>query len=724
MSTRRLTLAGLALSLTAGCLALASAPALALKTRLELPFAGFTALPFGSLDKPAGITIDQVTGNIYVEDSSGSSETLPSDDLKVWGPEGGAPVGGGPQELSGAGTPKGQFGFRGERTSPAIDNACYYQGIGGEACALADPSNGDIYVPVVRNEPGYPVVDKFRLNAAHEYEYLCQFTGYTNGGGVECLKNIPTQEAEQEVEFTAPRSAAVDRQGDLYIGEQRLGTIYEYNPAGEPVRSIASPLASEPQSIALDASGDIYVASGFPGVLVELKRSSFTGAVESEVEVAAACHTVTVDQATGHLFCTSGGEAAEYDQSGTLEARFALPETFGLAVNEALNYLFTSSIYGGIGRVDAFGLPIVLPVVTTEGASNIQVERATVAGSVNPEGLDATTRFEYGTSSSLGSSVVGSPSLVSGESAVPVTAELMGLEPHLTYYYRLAVTNSESSFHGATQTFATPAVKPVVASTSVSRVGPREALLSADIDAKNSATTYHFLFGASESYGLSIPAASGSAGASFGPRPVANSVVGLQPGVTYHFAVVATNSQGTVQSSDRTFTTLTPLLPLVQSGAAGEVAPNGVTLSGSVDPRGLPTSYEFDIGTDTTYGSRIFGQAGAGTEAETATLSVTGLAAGTLYHYRLVASNTYGTAYGADETFTTPAFPTALIASPLGAPLVPTPAFTAPSIAGAVTIDTTKAKRKAKVRKHKRRKRGTGKAHRAARFHGSGRNGR
>ena len=45
------------------------------------------------------------------------------------------------------------------------------------------------------------------------------------------------------------------------------------------------------------------------------------------------------------------------------------------------------------------------------------------------------------------------------------------------------------------------------------------------------------------------------------------------------------------------------------------------------------------------------------TKPQRSGLPLHGLAPATLYHYRLQATNTYGTTYGADETFTTPSLP-------------------------------------------------------------------
>jgi hypothetical protein len=134
------------------------------------------------------------------------------------------------------------------------------------------------------------------------------------------------------------------------------------------------------------------------------------------------------------------------------------------------------------------------------------------------------------------------------------------------------------------------------------------------------------------------------------------------------------------------------------------VSQNTATISGSVNPQGVPTSYEFDLGTDTTYGSHIFGEVGGGTEPVALSLGLQGLTAGTLYHYRLVATNAYGTVYGADRTFMTPGHPTSLIVGPVGAPLVPTPVFTAPSTSGVTTVQITPGKTRHKTRKRAKSK--------------------
>jgi hypothetical protein len=99
----------------------------------------------------------------------------------------------------------------------------------------------------------------------------------------------------------------------------------------------------------------------------------------------------------------------------------------------------------------------------------------------------------------------------------------------------------------------------------------------------------------------------------------------------------------------------TPAMPpTIATNPATNVANFSATLNGTVNPNGLPSAVHFDYGTTTSYGSSTASQTYQGT----ATLNVTGnlssLIAGATYHFRIVASNAAGTAYGADTTFVTP----------------------------------------------------------------------
>ncbi len=99
-----------------------------------------------------------------------------------------------------------------------------------------------------------------------------------------------------------------------------------------------------------------------------------------------------------------------------------------------------------------------------------------------------------------------------------------------------------------------------------------------------------------------------------------------------------------------------PQAPVVQTHAASEMSSSKATLKGTVNPGNIPTTYRFEYGTTTSYGTSIpvpDGNAGEGGSAVALSGAATGLSPGTTYHYRLVASNALGTVAGLDSSFTT-----------------------------------------------------------------------
>src|SRR5207248_6428799 len=130
---------------------------------------------------------------------------------------------------------------------------------------------------------------------------------------------------------------------------------------------------------------------------------------------------------------------------------------------------------------------------------------------------------------------------------------------------------------------------------------------------------------------------------------------GLEASTTFHFRIVATNGGGTTRGVDRTFTTLTATgPPVVITNPATFIASFSATLNGSVDPHGLSTAVHFEYGTTTSYGLNTPVQTKSGNIYQSVSADISGLAASTMFHFRIVATNSAGTTYGSDKTFTTP----------------------------------------------------------------------
>jgi hypothetical protein len=81
------------------------------------------------------------------------------------------------------------------------------------------------------------------------------------------------------------------------------------------------------------------------------------------------------------------------------------------------------------------------------------------------------------------------------------------------------------------------------------------ATLHGTVDPNGQATTYHFEYGTSTSYGRRVPALDVSVGSDLTSHAVSQSISGLEPNTTYHFRIVATNASGTTDGADMTFKT-------------------------------------------------------------------------------------------------------------------------------------------------------------------------
>jgi len=94
--------------------------------------------------------------------------------------------------------------------------------------------------------------------------------------------------------------------------------------------------------------------------------------------------------------------------------------------------------------------------------------------------------------------------------------------------------------------------------------------------------------------------------------------------------------------------------PVVSTGGASAVTDTSATLHGSVNPKNQATSYRFQYGTSTAYGSATASRTVSTMDntAHPVLAKLTGLTPRTTYHYRLVATNATGTTAGGDRTFT------------------------------------------------------------------------
>ena len=364
--------------------------------------------------------------------------------------------------------------------------------------------------------------------------------------------------------------------------------------------------------------------------------------------------TTTVNFQYG-LTTSYGSTTAMQTQTGTT-VRAITANISGLTANTTYHFRIVAHNGGGtsFGADRTFTTLTATgpPVVSTSPATLIASFSATLNGSLDPHGLSTTVSFQYGLTTSYGSTT--SVQTQTGNTYRNITANISGLSANTTYHFRIVATNSAGTRMGGDRTFTTLSATgaPVVITHPATLIASFSATLNGLLDPHGLTTSVHFQYGPTTGYGLTTAPQSHSGNTYLS---IGSAISSLTANTAYHFRIVATNGSGTVYGADQTFTTLSATgAPVVIANGATNVTSSSATLNGTVDPHGLTTSVHFQYGTTTSYGSTTPSQSKTGNTYQTASANVSGLSASTTYHFRVAATNSAGTTYGSDKIFTTP----------------------------------------------------------------------
>jgi phosphodiesterase/alkaline phosphatase D-like protein len=293
----------------------------------------------------------------------------------------------------------------------------------------------------------------------------------------------------------------------------------------------------------------------------------------------------------------------------------------------------------------------VLPAAAVNAATSVGGTTATLNGVVNAMGFATTVTFEYGPTTSFGSTINASPNSASGNGNTVVTASVTGLTTNTTYYFRIKAVNCAGTIYSSETNFTT--LQPPVATTSAATlVAYTTADLNGIVNANNSASTVTFEYGLTTSYGTIISATPGTVTGNSGTA-VSASVTGLSVSTTYHYRVKASSAGGSSDGVDLTFTTATP--PTVTSISSSAITASSATLNCSVNPNGQSTNVYYEYGLLTSYGTTANGTplTVTGTSSTAVSATISGLSAGTTYHFRVKTVSLGVTYYSTDYTFIT-----------------------------------------------------------------------
>lgn len=294
------------------------------------------------------------------------------------------------------------------------------------------------------------------------------------------------------------------------------------------------------------------------------------------------------------------------------------------------------------------------PIVTTHAVTNITDNSATSGGTINSDGGTTITARGVCWSATPNPTLSGMHT-TDGSGAGSFTSNLTGLTPNITYYVRSYATNSAGTGYGQQETFNTNASLPTVTTSTPTNITTTSATLAGNVTSDGGSTVtergVHVYWYLNGNHNIDIPCGSGTGNFTY-------NFTNLTPGVTYYVTAYAINSAGTAYGQTLSFTTLANL-PEVSTHTVTNITATTATCGGNVisDGGGIVTARGVCWSTSqnpTTSGSHTSDGSGTGSF----TSSITGLTAGTTYYVRAYATNSAGTAYGQQKSFTTAAIPT------------------------------------------------------------------
>ena len=193
---------------------------------------------------------------------------------------------------------------------------------------------------------------------------------------------------------------------------------------------------------------------------------------------------------------------------------------------------------------------------------------------------------------------------------------------------------------------------PIVTTGSATSITESGATLNGTVNPEGTETKYYFQYGTKEKE-LTLKTAEVSAGSGTTTVEVSKALTALTANTTYYYRLVASNTGGTNDGTEKTFETSGK--PTVETKAATSIGETSAKLNGTVNPRGAETKYYFLYGTKEKELTLKTAEVSAGSGRSNVEVSkeIASLTRNTKYYFEIVATNLNGTVDGAELTFTT-----------------------------------------------------------------------
>ena len=402
---------------------------------------------------------------------------------------------------------------------------------------------------------------------------------------------------------------------------------------------------------------------------------------------------IAVDNSPGasanNLYYAYSISTSGYDETLTALAGWPVGDEFremcGVAVdNEGNVWVAENGSSGGVGEWAASGGPRIRKLETYPAVGNNTVCQIAIdqtnndiyvwpSGTSNVYRFSAASNYTTTTTFPVGESS-GSPIAVDGQHHILFAATYGGyvrafdtvtgraletLTGVVGSVYGIAVREATDtlfliSSYNPERLVVLEAVE-VPQPTTEEPTGNHQVSGHADPDGAGEITECFFQWGASTSYGNTEECEESTPISS--PETVHATLPGLLGEQTYHYRLVLKNENGAAYGEDKTIVPHNVIG--MHTTAATEVARTTARLNGVFQGTGEETTYYFEYGTSTGYGSRSpeapdEESTGVTTGSTPMSVVVSGLEPETTYHFRVIAENEKGKNLGEDESFTTP----------------------------------------------------------------------
>jgi alpha-tubulin suppressor-like RCC1 family protein len=351
---------------------------------------------------------------------------------------------------------------------------------------------------------------------------------------------------------------------------------------------------------------------------------------------------------------TQGVEIAESSLAG--------PSTCFLDTNSkiwCMGLINGGPVYNEIDKTNLFPrqiVPIGTPTLTAPVSSGVNAERATVSGTVNPNGYSTSLVLEVSDNANFANPVRRSIPVNAPNGSYVATAyssQLSSLAPRTTHYVRTIGTNALGATTSNVSTFTTLGSEPVVSEILTGEITGNEAVASFTVNPSHLATSISAEFSTDNNFQdnlQSFPLASAE-----GTNDVTRSIslTGLTPRTRYFTRAIATNRLGTTTGTVRSFLTVGSSPAVSSFTSSADV--RTISLSAVISTGSTTGSVRAEVSTSESFAQVIRSEASSYTSSGPINhqFTVAGLSPRTLYFVRVVNTNQIGSAVSASSSIRT-----------------------------------------------------------------------